>query len=91
MNIECCSFGEMAENILQNNKKIIMFGAGVIGQITTPELLIRHKVLEYLDCYLDNDLKKWGDFIEIANNRYIIRSPEYLKQCDENTVILINI
>lgn len=91
MKIKCCSFEEMAEDILVTNKKIIMFGAGVIGQITTPEILKEYSVLRLLDCYLDNDMNKWGDYVDIESGKYEIKSPEYLTQCDNNTVVLINI
>lgn len=91
MKIKCCSFEEMSEDILDNNKKILMFGAGAIGQITVPEILKEYNILEYLDCYLDNDKKKWGECIDLQSGNYEIKSPEYLMQCTDNTVILINI
>lgn len=91
MNIKCCSFERMADDILRNNKSILMFGAGVIGQITTPEILREYNILSHLNCYLDNDKNKWGDYLEICNRKYEIKSPDYLKQCDTNSVILINI
>lgn len=91
MKISCCSFEELAKAILANEKKIVMFGAGVIGQITTPEILKEYNILQYLDCYLDNDKEKWGDFVELESGKYEIKSPEYLSQCTRNTVILINI
>lgn len=91
MFLRCCSFEQMAEDIRITNKKIIMFGAGVIGQVTTPEILKENDVIQYLDCYLDNDSKKWSTYINLNGNRYLVRSPEYLNECDDNTVILINI
>lgn len=91
MKIKCCSFRELADDILRNNKKIIMFGAGVIGQITTPEILGEYGVLKYVDCYLDNDANKWGDIIEVSEYTFEIKSPDYLNQCSNDTVILINI
>ncbi len=91
MSIKCCSFRRMADEIIKHNKKIIMFGAGVIGQITTPEILRRYGVLSYLECYLDNDHNKCGEVIEIDGRKYEIKEPEYLKGCNKNRVVLINI
>lgn len=91
MKVKCCSFEKMADDILHNNKKILMFGAGVIGQITTPELLKDYGIIQFIDCYLDNDSSKWGSFVNILGHEYEIKSPEYLKQCNRNTIILINI
>lgn len=91
MTIKCSSFRELADDILRNQKKIIMFGAGVIGQITTPEILGEYGVLKFVDCYLDNDESKWGDLIEVSEYTYEIKSPDYLSKCSNDTVILINI
>lgn len=91
MRIECCDFGTLANYIINSNKRFVMFGSGVIGQITTPEILRDNNMLKYLDCYLDNDVHKWGDFVEIDTNKYEIKSPSYLNSCGDNTAILINI
>ena len=39
MKLKCCSFADMAEDIKENRKKIVMFGAGVVGQVTVPEII----------------------------------------------------
>ena len=81
----------MADDILQNNKKILMFGAGVIGQITVPEILKKYDLIQYLDSYIDNNSEKWKYPIVLDNREYKIKSPAYLTECDKNTTILINI
>ena len=91
MILRCCSFEEMADDILQNNKKILMFGAGVIGQITVPEILKKYDLIQYLDSYIDNNSEKWKYPIVLDNREYKIKSPAYLTECDKNTTILINI
>lgn len=88
---KCCSFHDMKKDILLNNSRVIMFGAGVIGRISVPEILKNYGLLDHLDCYLDNDEGKWGLGINIDGEDYEIRSPEYLKSCGSDTVILINI
>lgn len=81
----------MSDDIMKNQEKIIMFGAGAIGQITTPEILKEYQLLSYLDCYLDNDETKWGKSLIVCGEKYEIKSPAYLNQCAVNSVILINI
>lgn len=91
MKLRCCSFEAMCREILTNKSKIIMFGAGVLGQITVPEILQFYGAEPLIDCYIDNDAKKWNSVIEIHNMKLKIQMPGYLHSCDSNTVILINI
>lgn len=91
MKLKCCSFGEMCRDILANKSRIIMFGAGVLGQITTPEILKLYGVESFVDCYIDNDEGKWNDSVEMFGRHIKIQSPSYLKGCNSNTIILINI
>lgn len=91
MKFKCCSFQEMSRDISVNKKKIIMFGAGVIGQITAPEILKKYELLQYLECYLDNNSVKWGDYIDVYGKSYEIKSPQYLTECTNDIVVFINI
>lgn len=91
MKIRCCDFKEMANDILKSDKKIIMFGAGVIGEITVPEIIKENNLLSRIECYVDNDCRKWGKNITVYGHEYIVRSPEYLNKCNYNFVIFLNI
>lgn len=91
MQIECCDFDILANCIINSNKRIVMFGAGVIGSVSAPEILSNLGVWQYVDCYIDNDSTKWGNLLEIKERLLEIKSPEYLQHCDEKTVIIINI
>lgn len=44
---KCCSFHDMKKDILLNNSRVIMFGAGVIGRISVPEILKNYGRLEH--------------------------------------------
>lgn len=68
-----------------------MFGSGVIGQVTVPQILKDHGLLEYIDCYIDNNKDKWGTQIELFGNKYDVGSTDRLDKCPENTAILVNI
>ena len=91
MKFKCCSFQEMSKDITHDKKRIIMFGAGVIGQITVPEILKKYGLIQYLECYLDNNSAKWGGYITVEGKGYEIKSPQYLLECGKDTVIFINI
>ncbi len=68
-----------------------MFGAGAIGQVTTPEILKDLGLLSYVDCYLDNNEAKWGTTIEVCGESFEVKPPTYLESCREHTIILLNI
>jgi len=91
MKLRCCSFNELKKLVKSTDSKIIMFGAGAIGQVTTPEILRDLDLLSYVDCYLDNSEAKWGSFIEACGNSYEVKSPSYLEACPSDTIILLNI
>ncbi len=91
MILKCCDIDTLRKRILGSQKKILMFGAGVIGQISTPEILNEHGLLEYIDCFIDNSESKWGKTISVCGKICEIRSPEYIDSCTQNSVILLNV
>ena len=91
MNLRCCSFSEFAMSIRSSQNRIVIFGAGVIGQVTTPEIMRIYGLLPFIECYIDNDEEKWETIISICEKRLSIHSPEYLKACKRSTVLLLNV
>ena len=91
MLLRCKGFSELAIDIKQHNKIILMFGAGAIGQVTTPEIFKNLGLLDSVDCYLDNNQSIWGEKISACGRDFEVRSPQYLNECPEGTVILLNI
>ena len=91
MRLRCINFEELKNLVKGTNARIIMFGAGAIGQVTTPEILKAHGLLSYVDCYLDNSEAKWGSFVEACGSSYEVKSPLYLESYSSNTIILLNI
>lgn len=68
-----------------------MFGAGVIGQVTAPEIMRMYDLLPFLECYIDNDEEKWETIISVCGRRLPVHSPEFLRFCERDTVILLNV
>lgn len=91
MKLKCCNWDEFEKEVNNAGARIVMFGAGAIGQISTPEILHDRGLLKYVDCYLDNNVSKWGTGIEVCGERFEVRSPEYLKECPPHMIILLNI
>ena len=91
MRLRCCSFFEFAERIRKNRSKIVMFGAGVIGLVTVPEILRMYGLIPYIECYIDNNREKWGKSFSMCGRVLSVYSMQYLKHCESSTVILLNI
>ena len=91
MNIKCCDFKKFAQEVSEKNSRIVMFGAGAVGSVISPQLLYFIGIFTHIDCYIDNNNSKWDTCIELYGRHIPVKSPAYLKKCDHNTVILINI
>lgn len=91
MILRCSSFEEFERKVKKTRSEIVMFGAGAIGQVSTPEILNDRGLLENIVCYLDNDESKWGTYVETCGKKFEVRAPKYLEECSDQTVILLNI
>lgn len=91
MRLLCGSFENLQKRINDKNQQIIMFGAGAIGTVSIPEILKRYDLLNRIDCYIDNNESLWGNRINAAGKECIINPPSYLKACQSNVIIFLNI
>ena len=89
MQLKKGNYDEIAGDIKSNNKKIIVYGAGMIGTILVPYLVEKYNLYTNLICYLDGDKRKQGEKIIIGDCSYEIKSPRLLGGLSQNTVILI--
>lgn len=88
MILKSSTFEELADTLQKSSKKIIVFGAGMIGTVTTPYILGKYmNVEEKIRCYIDNDSDKQGT--RITQYKKMVYSIEYLKNIDINKNILI--
>lgn len=71
MQIKCCSFERMADFIKQQRKRVILFGAGVIGTVTAPAILQKYGLIDNIECYIDNDHSLCGNYKLIYGKKYL--------------------
>ena len=50
------SFEQMALRIKQKDKRIVIFGAGMIGTVTTPTILREYGIEDRVSFYVDNEI-----------------------------------
>lgn len=86
------SYMDWSQEIKRENKKLIIYGAGMIGQIAAPDLVQRFGLERQLLFYADADAYKKGKTVTVGQGEYAIKTPEELRSyCaqDKNVVILI--
>lgn len=83
------TYFELAENVIQNRKKIIVYGAGMIGKVIVPYLIAEYNLYDYLLCFIDGDIRKKGRTVYVGGREYGITTPDYLEKADDECILLI--
>lgn len=78
-----------AEKVKSKKYNIIVYGAGMIGQIIIPYLIAEYGLADYLDCFIDADKRKKGSMVNVCGKEYPVTTPDYLETIDDNNVILV--
>ena len=79
----------LKNRIVENNSKVVVYGAGMIGQVFIPYFITKYNLFIYIDCFVDANARKIGTTLSIGKYSYSINSPKYLNQIDSSYIILI--
>ena len=88
MRLRNTDYISLAKKIKENNNQVIVYGAGMIGQILVPYLVRKYNLYSHIDC-IDTDKRKKGQKIYIDNYIYEIKNTDYLEENKDNQIILI--
>lgn len=89
MVLKCTSFEEMHREITEQDRSIVVFGAGVVGMVTVPEILRQYDLLDRVDFYIDNSPAAWERKIVFEDRVLDIKPVDQLRNVEKNTVVLI--
>lgn len=89
MNLKKTTYLEFAKNIREQNSRIFVYGAGMIGQIVVPYIIDTYQLHDYVECYVDIDEHKTGKSVVIGSYEYEIKLPEVLKSISKDAVVLL--
>lgn len=89
MNIRVEEFDVIKKKLNQNNKQIIVFGAGMIGTVTILEMLMQWGIDDKIAFYVDNDKSKWNTKIKKNKREYKIYPVEKLKEINPQEHIIL--
>lgn len=87
MKLRNSSFDDFAKSILSSVKEFVIFGAGMIGTVTTTEILKKYKIADRINCYVDND-KRLHNTIEPLSGKTIC-PVEILNRLDPDKYVLL--
>ncbi|WP_029232392.1 glycosyltransferase family 32 protein [Butyrivibrio sp. VCB2006] len=89
MKIKNVPFEDFVSDIRQFNKRIVVFGAGVIGTVTVPNVLRQYGELERLFCYIDNDVNNQGTAAPIEGISVPVFGAKYLESLNPSEYVLV--
>ncbi len=89
MKLKSSTYEQMANFIQAEHKRVIVYGAGMIGQIVVPFIATKYGIDEYIDFYVDRDIRKIGEHIKIGDRDIEIKSPDVLDEVQGNPVIIL--
>jgi len=80
---------EIMSDIKKNNKKIIVFGAGVIASSILPYYLKKHNLESQVEFCIDNSISKHGKNLHLCSKDIPICSVSKLDEINYNNVVII--
>ena len=83
------SFDEIREYVNKKETPVVIYGAGMIGQIIMPYIVVEYGIVDKLLFYVDGDSKKQNETIHIGNRNIEIKSLDVLSDIPKDAVILI--
>lgn len=89
MILKNCGFSELAERMKSRKNRIVIYGAGMIGQTIVPYFLESAGLEEQVECFVDMDVRKKGEKISVGGYEFEIHHPDLLKVPIEKLVVLI--
>lgn len=79
----------IAERIGHDKRKIVVYGAGMIGNIIVPYFIEKYNLSDSLLFFVDGDVRKQEKKIKVGIREYKIVSPEKLKTLSPESILLI--
>ncbi len=79
---------EFAEFIHSENKKIIVFGYGVVCKVTLPYYLEQLSLSESVICIVDNDCNKQGEKLSVSGNDIGVRPTDIIKEYPDAVILI---
>lgn len=82
-------YQDFAEKVRRENKKLVIYGAGMIGQVVLPSILLQYNLGCKVLYYVDRDKSKSEQSIKVGAVSCEIKSPDVLLDVEDDVVIIV--
>ena len=84
-----CDLNTIAVRIKNENRKVAIYGAGMIGNVFLPYFITEYQLYDNVLFYVDGDERKQGYTIRIGQKEYPIVAISKLRELPQTAVLLI--
>lgn len=91
MKLKKGSFPDFAKRVEITQKKIVVYGAGVIGQTVAPYWLHEYQLEGQVLCYVDMDRHKQGQVVNVAGKGIPVEPVQVLERNAGNCIVLVTV
>lgn len=91
MKLKKGSFADFSQRIKATGKKVIVYGAGVIGRTAAPYWLREYQLEEDVLCYVDADACKQGQTVKVGFRDIFVRPLSMLDEEKGKYILLITV
>lgn len=85
------TFAKFSQQVKASEKRIIVYGAGVIGEAVAPYWLHEYQLDEAVLCYVDADSHKQGRSVQLGSRSVPVESLSLLTEQRGNYILLITV
>lgn len=85
------TIGDFARCVEETNQGVIVYGAGVIGQIAAPYWLLQYRLGNRVICYVDADPHKCGQTVKVDDREILVRSLSALDEESGHYILLVTV
>ena len=85
------TIADVAQRVQNSGLGIILYGAGVIGEIVAPYWLYKYSLEDAVFCYVDMDIHKQGKTIQIGAREVPVKPLTALKEWQGRYILLVTV
>ncbi|WP_160665693.1 glycosyltransferase [Colidextribacter sp. OB.20] len=85
------SFEDFFQRVMETGKQVILYGAGVIGQVAAPYWITQYQLEDRVICYVDADSCKQGQTVRMGNREIPICALSTLDEKCGQYILLVTV
>lgn len=91
MRLKKGSLADFASRVKETGNPVIVYGAGVIGQVSAPYWLREYGLAQAVRCYVDADPCKQGGVVPVSGRQVLIEPLSVLEESAGRCILLVTV